>query len=248
MSTESAATPSRLARISVAQAAGAIAETVLLGITGAVFGFVSLVLATGINIPGAASFGEYVLATTELQVYFVASGVVYIALLTSHRTRIQAGLTSPPELDRGDAESYVDFVLDEIFSVMAVSSYTASIIVIGGLLTYEVTQVSAILGIFVLVLYPYLEYYALIKSAEDAESFEDAKSPITPAILGSAAIAFGMTFVTLPLLLSLRLVGLIASLQAHAPSFEELTNAIQITQEHLVFVDRLFPSARRRSS
>lgn len=236
--TESAASPRRLARITAVQAIETITETALFGTLGLFFGLTGLYIAIGFNAPGAIAFEEYLLNIPDFAVYISASSVFYVAFLVAMRTRIQAGISSLPTHEEDEPESRIESTIKRINSMVSFSSYTAAIIVIGGILTYEVMATSPLIAIVVLIGYHYYEHSVLAAAIEGAESLEDASSPITPAVLGAALIAMVMMLAALPILGILRIIGLIASVREYVPSFEHVTSSIRHLQEHSIFMGR----------
>lgn len=244
---EPPATPGRLARISAAQAVGAITETVVFGAFGIIVGFTGLVFASVIGIPLADSFGRYLVGSTGLLPFIVASGVMYVALLIAFRTRLEAGLESPLGFEKEEPETKVERAIETLTKTISVSSYTAAVIVIGGVLAFESTSVSPVFGMVALAGYPYFEHSVMIESARDADTLDDVSTPMTPGLFVAAMIALVMMFIATPILISLEAIGLIASMQRYMPSLEAANAAIRETQEHLMFIDRLIRPGRRAS-
>lgn len=234
--TERAATPRRLARISAAQAIVTVFETAFFGALGVFFGFIGLLLAADLNAPGAIAFGDYLFSSTDKFAYLFASGIIYVTLLAATRTRLEAGLSESPAPSEEDARSRIEEAIERINTLVSIGSYTASVIVIGGILSYEVTLASPILGIAILLGYHYFEHHALVTALENADSEEDISSPITPAVLGAALIAMVMMLSASPILLVLKMIGLITSVQEYLPSYEHVTKNIRDIQEHSVFM------------
>lgn len=244
---EPPATPSRLTRISAAQAVGAITETVVFGILGIMVGFLGLVFASAIGIPLADTFGRYLVGSTGLLTFIVASGVMYVGLLIAFRTRLEAGLETPLDFEQEEPETRVEKAIETLTRTISVSSYTAAVIVIGGVLAFELTSVSPIFGIVALAGYPYFEHAVMVESARDADTLDEVSTPMTPGLFVAAMIALVMMFIATPVLIALEAIGLIASMQRYMPSIEAANAAIRETQEHLMFIDRFTRTGRRAS-
>lgn len=239
----SSTTPWGLARLTGVQALGAIAETLLFGMTGFVFAILGLAI---VDEASGNGYFEHLMTLPNLAFYLLASALVYVSLLTAVRVGNESGINPIPDLETEERDSLIDQVYNNILSILVGSSYTAAVIGIGGIVAYEAAQLSPVLGMVAIVAYPYVEHYAIVRTAEGAESVEEVDVILTPAIVVTMMIVIVPTIIISPILLSLRVIGIVASIWAYLPSLSGMGQSIRATQEHLVILDWLSASRRHR--
>lgn len=234
-SEQTPATPGRLTRLTIRHSSAAVVETVVFGTMGITYGYLGLAALVNAGLAPLVPLREYLVADPRLVACVLATSVVYVALLTASRVEIDAGLARDPIVDRPEAPTGIERYVRSFYSLVAVSAYTASIVVIGGMLTFEALQLSAVVGIGVLIGYPSLEHYAVVHSA--AAPADDVGAFVTPAFLGAALIAGVMLIAVAPVALGLRLVGLVPSSRRYLPSLDLLVGSIRSIQSRLDRVD-----------
>jgi hypothetical protein len=236
-------TPARLTQIAGGQALGALAETFVFGFIGAFFGLLALLL---FEMMGTDPLIDYLFSRPELQFYFLASGLIFVAILTAVRTESELRFEETDNLHTDSEDTRFDEIYENIIILVVNSSYVISVIAITAILTYELVNITPIFGMASIVIYPYFEHYAVVQRGSNSDSDNGTDSILTPAFVLTSLVALVPITIMSPVLLILRVLGIVASFWSYLPALSELVVSIQQTQEHLVFVDWFITTGRRR--